>query len=84
MLILYFLMLKSCFITLYNSVLGASVDTLPIRDWNYFWSPMASEEQQNNAFLYNSAYEFDSCYIQIGSKLFPEYPIRSHAKHSIN
>ena len=31
-------------------------------------------------FTYDEDNEIDSCYIQIGSKLYPEYPIRSHAE----
>ena len=36
--------------------------------------------QSGNHCIYDQGYEVDSCYVQIGSKLFPEYPIRSHAE----
>ena len=35
---------------------------------------------QLDRFTYDEDNEIDSCYVQIGSKLFPEYPIRSHAE----
>ncbi len=47
------------------------------RTWNNFWSPMVSPQTLGN-FVYDQDYELDSCYIQIGSKVYPEYPIRSH------
>ncbi len=40
---------------------------------------MTSQQTLNN-FVYDQDYELDSCYIQIGSKIYPEYPIRSHAE----
>ncbi len=49
------------------------------RTWNEFWSPMLAS-QNFNGFVYDQDYELDSCYIQIGSKIYPEYPIRSHAE----
>jgi hypothetical protein len=33
-----------------------------------------------DTFTYEEDYEIDSCYVQIGSKLFPEYPILSHSE----
>jgi hypothetical protein len=70
--------LKSCFVTL-NKNSGTSESLLLNRNWNEFWSPMSSQQTLNN-FIHDSDYEVDSCYVQIGSKLFPEYPIRSHAE----
>jgi hypothetical protein len=70
--------LKSCFVTL-NRNSGTSERQLMNRNWNEFWSPMADIEQLDN-FIYDEDLEIDSCYVQIGSKLFPEYPIRSHAE----
>jgi hypothetical protein len=71
--------LKSCFVTMnrnsgYLELKGAN------RSWNEFWSPMYSRQLLKNNFVYNSQFELDSCYIQIGSKIYPEYPIRSHAE----
>jgi hypothetical protein len=68
--------LKSCFVTLNkNSGTGESIGIY--RNWNEFWSPMAGALDK---FTYDEDNELDSCYIQIGSKLYPEYPIRSHAE----
>jgi hypothetical protein len=69
--------LKSCFITL-DKDSGTSEVLLVNRNWNEFWSPMAHLGTFGNM-EYDSEVEFES-YIQIGSKLFPEYPIRSHAE----
>ncbi len=41
---------------------------------------MVEKQPAGNNFAYDSDFELDSCYIQIGSKIFPEYPIRSHAE----
>ncbi len=49
------------------------------RSWNDFWSPMVPQQTLNN-FVYDQDYELDSCYIQIGIKIYHEYPIRSHAE----
>jgi len=71
--------LKSCFVTL-NRDSGTLETTGMNRKFNEFWSPMAARQNKGANFVYDSAYEIDSCYIQIGSKLFPEYPVRSHAE----
>jgi hypothetical protein len=70
--------LKSCFVTL-NKNSGSQEILLMNRTWNDFWSPMISQQSLGN-FTYDQDYELDSCYIQIGSKVYPEYPIRSHAE----
>ena len=70
--------LKSCFVTL-NTNSGSSETLLLNRNWNEFWSPMASI-QSGNHFTDDQDYELDSCYVQIGSKRFLEYPIRSHSE----
>ena len=46
--------------------------------WNDFFSPM-SPENQHDVLLHQADGEFEF-QLQIGSKLFPEYPIRSHAE----
>ena len=73
--------LKSCFVTLNNNKSSneTSDPFLPHRPWCHFWSPMSSA-QVNGNFMYDADQELDSCYIQIGSKLFPEYSIRSHSE----
>jgi hypothetical protein len=40
---------------------------------------MQSVQSAGN-FVYDQDYELDSCYIQISSRVYPEYPIRSHAE----
>jgi hypothetical protein len=39
-----------------------------------------SSVQVNGNFMYDADLELDRCYVQIGSKLFPEYSIRSHSE----
>lgn len=53
--------------------------------WRRFWSPMSVDNQNytgapdGNDYVHNPYGEF-SFQIQIGSKLYPEYPIRSHSE----
>jgi hypothetical protein len=68
--------LKSCFITL-NRKSGSSEIELMNRPWNVFWSPMAGAL---DVFTYNEDQEIDTFYIQIGSKIYPEYACRSHSE----
>jgi hypothetical protein len=70
--------LKSCFVTLNTTSVPAEAFFVK-RNWNNFWSPMR-HAQQLDIFIYDEDLEIDSCYVQIGSKLFPEYPIRSHSE----
>ena len=63
--------LKSVFVTLHKT----DTDSVQRKFWNNFFSPMQVENQ--SAFVHNSDGEFEF-QLQIGSKLFPEYPIRSH------
>ena len=65
--------LKSVFVTLHKT----SSDTPTRKFWNNFFSPMQPEN--TTALSHNSDGEFEY-QLQIGSKLFPEYPIRSHKK----
>jgi hypothetical protein len=70
--------LKSLFITLFKE--NANEDIQGRREWNTFYSPMHSYATgAQYGFRYDQKGEFE-CYVQIGSKLFPEYPIRSHAE----
>ena len=48
------------------------------KDWCDFFSPMSPDNFDGN-FKHNSEGEFEF-QLQIGSKLYPEYPIRSHAE----
>ena len=70
--------LKSVFVTLvkgYDSASGR--DVLKGRKaWNDFFSPM-SGDNTTGTFTHNPNGEFEF-QLQIGSKLFPEYPVRSH------
>ena len=47
-----------------------------LKEFNNFWHPMSSETASG---AYNSGKEVE-LHVQIGSKLFPEYPIRSASK----
>ena len=49
------------------------------KKWNNFWSPLAGTGVSGTA-THNSASELQYFQLQIGSKLFPEYPIKSHAE----
>jgi hypothetical protein len=63
--------LKSVFVTLHKD----STDGVNRRFWNNFFSPMQPENTTALTPEANGEFEFQ---LQIGSKLFPEYPIRSH------
>ena len=70
--------LKSCFVTLNKN--SGTDELLGInRNWNEFWSPMTSAQRLDN-FVDDEDFELDSCYVQIGSKRFPESPIRFHSE----
>jgi len=71
--------LKSCFITFTKT--DSLTATAVNRRWNDFWSPMASANAAlDDGFDFDETLEIDSCYVQIGSKLFPEFPVRSHSE----
>jgi hypothetical protein len=63
--------LKSVFVTMHRT----DTDNVQRKFWNNFFSPMQPENK--TALTHNSDGEFEF-QLQIGSKLFPEYPIRSH------
>ena len=70
--------LKSVFVTLHKD----STDTPTRKFRNNFFSPMQPENKE--ALLshnYDGEFEFQ---LQIGSKLFPEYPVRSHTEAYYN
>ena len=69
--------LKNVFITLDQPATGTSA--VKYKDWNSFYSPMEfyTGDPINS---WHADGEIADFQVQIGSKLFPEYPIRSHAE----
>ena len=69
--------LKSVFVSFIRAVPGGELaNNLGSKEWNDFYSPMYSYAKvANNQF--NSQGEF-SAQLQLGSKLYPEFEIRSH------
>jgi hypothetical protein len=67
--------LKSVFVTLLKTMPAVEKGS---KDWNIFYSPMAAYAGAE-ANQYNSNGEFEA-QLQLGAKLYPEYPIRSHAE----
>ena len=66
--------LKSIFVSLQKDIPGYA----GAKNWNTFWSPMCPENRDGNlTHEENGEFKF---YVQIGSKLFPEYPIQSHSE----
>jgi hypothetical protein len=63
--------LKSVFVTLQKD----STNTFCRKFWNNFFSPMQPDCETVLSHNKEGEFEFQ---LQIGSKLFPEYPIRSH------
>lgn len=75
--------LKSVFVTLDKDV--ESVYRPGLKNWNTFWSPMSPENAIVAASVDNQSYQHEAngefnFNLQIGSKLYPEYPIRSHSE----
>jgi len=69
--------LKSVFVTLDHAVPSEEI-YIGRRSWNDFYSPMHFYSGGTSN-LYDARGEFEF-QLQIGSKQFPEYPIRSHAE----
>jgi hypothetical protein len=63
--------LTHLFITLDKSIAATNV---VLKDWNSFYSPMEGKS------VFDSSGEIADFQIQLGSKLYPEYPIRSHSE----
>ena len=61
--------LKSVFVSLYMSDAPGGTQSASNKEVNYFWHPMGSTK-----YVHGQEIEFQ---LQVGSKLFPEYPIRS-------
>ena len=72
--------LKNVYITLDHATTPNNVnEAVMFKIWNSFYSPMnAFNEGELN--VYDQSMEIADFQVQIGSKLFPEYPIRSHAE----
>lgn len=68
--------LKSVFVTLNKDFVNNRANVVGLKFWNDFFSPMW-ETNHDGTWTHdpNGEFEFQ---LQIGSKLFPEYPIRSH------
>ena len=64
--------LKSVFVTLQRAATAAEILR---KDWNTFHSPMRADNITALNHVSEGEFEYQ---LQIGSKLFPEYPIRSH------
>ena len=67
--------LKSVFLTLDNSV-TSEASFVGRKPWNDFYSPMhLYTGGEHNQYNQNGEFEMQ---LQLGSKLYPEYPVRSH------
>ena len=68
--------LKSVFVTLVKDHTGETIPNDGRKVWNDFFSPMHVYNAEGYfKHVQDAEFEFQ---LQIGSKLFPEYPIRSH------
>lgn len=66
--------LKSIFVSLQKDFPGYA----GAKNWNTFWSPMCPENRDGTlTHVEEGEFKF---YVQIGSKMFPEYPIQSHSE----
>jgi hypothetical protein len=70
--------MKSIFVSLDRKNTGETYE-YSYKRWNTFWSPHAGSVMSREA-LHDSSHEIQRFQVQIGSKLFPEYPIKSHAE----
>jgi hypothetical protein len=77
--------LKSIFVTLDKDTgAGYNLARPGLKSWNRFWSPMSpnndADADPNVEYpVFDSRGEFKFS-VQIGSKIYPEYPIRSHSE----
>ena len=69
--------MKSTFVRLDKAFAGDRA-THYNKVWNNFWSPNAGNEITNT--FTHTEERFHHFQLQIGAKLFPEYPIKSHAE----
>ena len=71
--------MKSVFVTLDKAFGASDARTLFYnKSWNNFWSPNAGTGGTD--FLTHNGETFSHFQLQIGSKLFPEYPIKTHCE----
>ena len=70
--------MKSVFMTLDKDFTGERA-TYYNKQFNNFWSPLAGDGI-TDVTTHSSANEIKHLQLQIGAKLFPEYPIKSHAE----
>ncbi len=71
--------MKSVFVSLDKSfATGTDRKTYYNKFWNNFWSPNAGTS--GTQVLTHNGERFSHFQLQIGSKLFPEYPIKTHAE----
>ena len=71
--------MKCVFVTLDESFgAGTTRKTFFNKFWNSFWSPNAGTGVTGT--LTHSGERFTHFQLQIGSKLFPEYPLKTHAE----
>ena len=72
--------LKSVFVTLIKDLTtGDRAQYMGRKNWNDFFSPMSVNNAPGFGMFNTQDGEFEF-HLQIGSKLFPEYPIRSHTE----
>jgi hypothetical protein len=72
--------MKSIFMTLDKDITAGSGRFLHYnKQFNNFWSPLAGTSVTDTT-THNADLEIKHLQLQIGSKLFPEYPIKSHAE----
>ena len=69
--------LKSVFVTLQRQIPFKSKEFIGRKKWNDFYSPMWNYGGNFNGHNSEGEFEFQ---LQLGSKLYPEYPIRSHGE----
>ena len=70
--------MKSIFLSLDKDFAGAR-KTYYNKKFNNFWSPLVGNGL-TGVLTHNSQNEIKHLQVQIGSKLFPEYPIKSHSE----
>ena len=70
--------MKSIFVSLDKDLAGNRA-TFYNKKWNNFWSTLAGADVPTNN-NHDPDYEIKHFQVQIGSKLFPEYPIKTHAE----
>lgn len=64
--------IKSVFVTLYRSEVAPEALRPALKEANYFYHP--ADQHANHEYFIEDEHQF---WIQVGSKLFPEYPINS-------